>query len=64
MQQSHHLFDRKQAAHALGIKPQTLAVWACTKRYDLPYIKVGRRALYLSADLDAFIERNRVGGEV
>jgi hypothetical protein len=62
MQQNNTLLDRKQAAHTLRIQPQTLAVWACNKRYDLPYIKVGRRTMYLTSDLDAFINRNRVGG--
>lgn len=52
------LIDRKEAAAYLGIKPQTLAVWASTKRYALDVIKIGRRAMYRVADLDAFIEKN------
>lgn len=24
----------------LNIRPQTLAVWRCTRRYDLPFISV------------------------
>lgn len=62
MHQSNPLLDRKQAAHTLRIQPQTLAVWACNKRYGLPYIKVGRRVMYLTSDLEAFISSNRVGG--
>ncbi|MFO0868447.1 MAG: hypothetical protein U0935_05820 [Pirellulales bacterium] len=34
------LLTREQAAEYLGIKPQALAVWATTRRYDLPFIKV------------------------
>lgn len=49
------LFTRKKAADYLGIKPHTLAVWACTKRHPLPYIKVGRLVKYRKADLDAFL---------
>lgn len=51
------LFTRKQAAEYLGVTPRTLAVWACVKRYDLPYVKIGRLVKYRRADLDAFIER-------
>jgi len=62
MNQATQMLDRKAAAEFLGIKEQTLAVWACTKRYDLPFIKSGRRVMYLITDLVAFINRNRVGG--
>ena len=61
---STELKSRKEAATYLGISPQTLAVWACNKRYDLPFIKIGRRVMYRLADLQAFIERNTIGGEV
>lgn len=56
------LLNRSEAAAYLGIKTQTLAVWASTKRYSLKYVKVGRRALYRPIDLDAFIASNIVGG--
>ncbi len=56
------MLNRKAAAEFLGVKPQTLAVWSCTKRYDLPLIKIGRRVMYLVTDLVAFVNRNRVGG--
>jgi len=55
------LLTREQAAEYLGIAAQTLAVWATTGRYDLPFIKVGRCARYRKADLDKFIERRTVG---
>jgi excisionase family DNA binding protein len=54
------LLTRKQAAEYLGITPRTLAVWACVKRYPLPYVKVGRLVKYRRADLDAFIARRTV----
>lgn len=57
------LRSRREAANYLGIAPQTLAVWACTKRYHLPLIKIGRHVKYRQSDLDAFIERNTIGGE-
>jgi excisionase family DNA binding protein len=57
------LRSRREAANYLGVAPQTLAVWACTKRYHLPLIKIGRHVKYRQSDLDAFIERNTYGGE-
>lgn len=55
------LLSRPQAAEYLGIEPQTLAVWACTGRYDLPYVKVGRSVRYRIADLDRFIAARTIG---
>jgi len=52
------LFTRRQAADYLGIKENTLAVWATTKRHPLPYIKVGRLVKYRLSDLQAFLEQN------
>jgi excisionase family DNA binding protein len=52
-----------EAADYLGITYHTLAVWKCTKRYALPYVKVGRLVKYRRSDLEAFIEKNRFGGE-
>ena len=51
---------RKQAAKYLGISVGTLSVWACTGRYNLPFCKVGKKAIYFQSDLDAFIERHMV----
>ncbi|SDA39721.1 DNA binding domain-containing protein, excisionase family [Algoriphagus alkaliphilus] len=50
--------DRKTAAKYLGISPNTMAVWDCTKRYDLKPLKVGRAVRYRKSDLDAFMQRN------
>lgn len=52
------LLSRKEAAVYLGIAEQTLAIWHCTKRYDLPCAKIGRLVRYRKSDLDAFIARN------
>lgn len=58
------MFDKnlspKEAANILGVTPETLAVWRCTKRYELPYIKIGRRVMYRVRDISEFIERNIV----
>lgn len=59
------LLNSQEAASFLGIEEETLAVWRCTKRYPLPYIKVGRLVKYRPSDLQAFIEsrlQNSKGG--
>jgi len=58
------LWSRNEAAKYLGLAPNTLAVWSCTQRHNLPMVKIGRCAKYRKSDLDAFIARNVVGGEV
>ena len=55
------LLSRADAAAYLGIKPQTLAVWSCNRRYGIPMVKIGRLAKYRRADLDAFITSRTIG---
>lgn len=59
---TNQLITRKEAAAYLGTKENTLSVWACNKRYDLPLVKVGRLVKYRISDLDAFIERSVING--
>lgn len=47
--------DDKQAADVLGVRPNTLAVWRSTGRYNLPYLKVGRLVKYRISDLAEFL---------
>ena len=35
---------RKEAAKYITMRPQALAVWAVTQRYDLPMVKIGNWA--------------------
>ena len=55
------LMTREEAAAYLGLKAQTLACWATSKRYNLRYIKAGRSVRYRRADLDAFVASRTVG---
>jgi excisionase family DNA binding protein len=55
------LLTRDQAAAYLGIATRTLAIWKWAKRYDLPYVKIGRLVRYKRSDLDAFIRRHSSG---
>lgn len=57
------LVTREQAAEYLGVTPRTLAVWACTKRYNLPFVKIGRLVKYRRSELDAFIARRTMGNQ-
>jgi excisionase family DNA binding protein len=52
------LLTRREAAAYLGISEQTLAIWKCSARYDLPVIKVGRLVKYRRSELDAFLSRH------
>lgn len=58
------LLTQEQAAEILGVTPGTLSVWRCTKRYNIPYIKVGRLVRYRKSALDAFLDLRTHGEEV
>lgn len=49
------LLDAEQAAEILDVTPGTLAVWRCSGRYALPFVKVGRKVRYRRADLEAWL---------
>lgn len=44
------------AAEYLGAEVNTLRNWRCTKRYALPFVKIGRLVFYRKPDLDKWIE--------
>ena len=50
-----NLITPKEAADRLGVAIGTMAIWRTTKRYDLPYVKVGRKVMYRLTDIEAFI---------
>jgi excisionase family DNA binding protein len=54
------ILDSNDAADYIGVKPGTLAVWRSTKRYQIPFIKVGRLVKYRKSDLDVFLEKQTV----
>jgi predicted site-specific integrase-resolvase len=46
----------------LGIRPQTLAVWRCTGRVSLPFVKLGTRAVrYEKQAVMAFLHGQGAG---
>ena len=50
------MLSRKEAAEFLGLRENTLAIWAIKKRYDLPMYKVGKNVKYKITDLQKFKE--------
>ena len=40
------LLTAEEAAKYLKVEKETLAVWRSTKRYNVPYIKMGRLIRY------------------
>lgn len=57
------ILDNTSAAEYIGVSPGTLEVWRCTKRYPIPFVKVGRLVRYRQSALDAFLASRTVGGE-
>ena len=56
------LLTTEEAASFLGMAPDTLVVWRCTRRVNLPYVKLGRAIRYRLEDLTAFVSASRVVG--
>lgn len=54
------LLSTQQASIYIGVSPGTLEVWRCTKRYQIPFIKVGRLVRYRKSALDSFLERRTI----
>lgn len=58
------LLTPAQTAKILHVAIGTLAVWRCTARYPLSFVKIGRRVMYKASDVDAFINGNVFGQEL
>jgi excisionase family DNA binding protein len=54
------LLSTNQASIYIGVTPGTLKVWRCTKRYQIPFIKVGRLVRYRKSELDSFLDRRTI----
>lgn len=48
------LMPRKEAATYINSTVGTMAVWDCTKKYDLKPVRRGNRAYYYKSVLDEF----------
>lgn len=56
------LMTPEEVAEYLGVSSETLNVWRCTKRYNLPYIKAGRLVRYRVEDVETFVVSRLQGG--
>lgn len=56
------LLTRGEAAAYLNVSEQTLASWACTGRYNLRLIRVGRLIRYRRSDLDTWLDKRSTSG--
>ena len=54
------LLTTAQAAELLEVSPGTLEVWRATKRYPLPYAKIGRCVRYRRSAIEQFIAARTV----
>ncbi len=48
------LLNEKQTAEFLSVAVGTLQVWRSTKRYNLPYLKIGRSVRYVKSKARKF----------
>ena len=57
------LLDEKAAASVIDVNPGTLSVWRSTGRYELPFLKIGRKVRYRHSDLLEWLaKRTRTTG--
>jgi len=52
--------EPREAAKKLHTTAGTLAIWRCTRRYPLSYIKIGSKVLYRVSDIEKFIQSRTV----
>jgi len=58
--QEDRLLTPEEAADRLRVTAGTLSVWRCTKRYPLPFVKVGSKIFYRTSAIEAFIAAREV----
>ena len=56
------LLNSNEVSELLGVRKGTLSYWRCVKRYDLPYVKIGRLVMYKAKDVNEFIQRRTMEG--
>lgn len=50
------LLTDDQVAKLIGVSTQTLSIWRCKGRYNLPFVKIGRLVRYRRRDVDVWLE--------
>lgn len=59
--QQYGLLNTDEAAAILGVTPRTLEVWRCTKRHQIPFLKIGRLIRYRRSDLERWLASRLIG---
>lgn len=54
------LLSTNEAAELLGLPPQTLVSWRCTRTVRIPFVRIGRAVRYKRSAIETFIERSTV----
>lgn len=54
------LLSPDEAAKILGISKPTLSNWRSTKRYEIPFVKIGQLVKYRQCDIMRFIDERMV----
>lgn len=54
------LLTPEEAAQRLRVSAGTLMVWRSTKKYPLPFVKIGSRVFYRASAVEAFITSREV----
>lgn len=54
------LLSTDEAAETLGVTARTLEVWRCTKRHQIPFLKIGRLIRYRRGDLERWLNSRLV----
>jgi Helix-turn-helix domain len=57
-----NLWTPKQTSERIRIGEPTLAVWRSTRRYNLPYVKIGSRVFYRESDVEKFLSSRTMSG--
>jgi excisionase family DNA binding protein len=59
--ESEELLDYRGASRFLDTPVGTLQVWISTKRYDLPFYKIGRKVRFKKSELAAWLAGRKRG---
>jgi hypothetical protein len=57
------LLTASECSKRLRVTYGTLAVWRCTQRKSLPFVKIGRKVYYRPQDIEDFISANLYPGD-
>lgn len=59
LSEQHEKMNREDTAAYIGVEAQTLANWASTGKVRIPFLKIGRKVIYLKSDLDAYLASSK-----